>query len=118
MSALREIDIKFGPDAITDGLKPQAIRAVVVAAAVFTRLGFDCWVTSAVRPDDTDSLHCYGMAVDFDSSGIVSFDAFKVLAEDIQAMLGDNYDVIYHKGHVHAEYDPGGQGVAPYVNGI
>lgn len=115
---MRDIDIKFGPDTITDGLMPQAIRAIVVASMVFNKWGFDCWLTSGVRPEDKDSLHCYGMAVDFDSSNIVSFDMFKAMEHDIGQILGENYYALYHKGHIHVEYDPGNKGVAPYVNGV
>jgi hypothetical protein len=109
-------DIKFGPEVSVEGVKRQSLRAVVVAAPVFAAYGLDCWITSWVRPDDDDSLHKYGMAVDLDTSlKTASLKLLLAIEAEIQRLLGENYFVTYHKSHFHIEYDPGNQGIAPYL---
>jgi len=109
-------DIQFGPEVIVDGVKRQSMRAVVVAAPVFAAYGLDCWITSWVRPEDDDSLHKYGMAVDLDTSNkAASLKLLLAIEAEIQRLLGSNYYVLYHKSHFHIECDPGNQGVRPYL---
>lgn len=114
---MRLADIHWGPGVETEGIKPQAIRAIVIAAAVFADFDYDCWITSAVRPDDKDSLHGYGLAVDLDASRNVTEPHFKLMRNLISMRLGDNYDVVYHLGHIHVEYDATGHDIDLYRNG-
>ena len=107
----------FGPDVEGEGVQRQAIRAIVVASSVFVNLGFDCWVTSLVRKDDVNSLHAYGMAADFDSSREIGDTRFRLIRDMIALRLGDNYDVVYHKGHIHCEYDATGHDIELHKNG-
>jgi len=114
---VRLADVHFGPDVEGEGVQRQTIRAIVIAASVFVNFGFDCWVTSLVRKDDVDSLHAYGMAADFDSSRDVSDSRFRLMRDVIALRLGDNYDVVYHKGHVHVEYDATGKDIELHRDG-
>lgn len=118
MTAVRLADVSLGPGVDVEGIKAQTIRAIVVASGVFTSFGYDCWVTSCVRPDDKDSLHCYGMAADFDSSVDVPEEHFLLMQDAIQLELGKKYDVVYHKGHVHVEFDSTGRDIELYVNRV
>lgn len=110
-------DVQFGPGVDYDGVKPQTIRAIVVAASVFTSFGFVCWVTSLVRKKDTGSFHGYGLAVDVDSSVDVPPQYFQLMRNAIATQLGDHYDVVYHLGHIHIEYDVTGHDIELLKNG-
>lgn len=108
---LRIGDVQFGPDVDHEGVKPVTIRAIVVAASVFASFGFDCWVTSLVRKADTGSFHAYGLAVDVDAPVEVPPQYFQLMRNAIARILGDHYDVVYHKGHIHIEYDVTGSDI-------
>lgn len=108
---MRLADVQFGPDVVHEGVKPQTIRAIVVAASVFANFGFDCWATSLVRKEDIDSFHGYGLAVDVDASVEVPPQYFQLMRNAIAAQLGDHYDVVFHKGHIHIEYDVTGHDI-------
>lgn len=110
-------DIQFGPDVDCEGVKPPTIRAMVVAAAFFASFGFECWVTSLVRKDDLDSLHGYGLAVDVDAPVEVPPQYFQLMRNAIASRLGDHYDVVYHLGHIHIEYDVTGHDIELLKNG-
>ncbi|HUW96271.1 MAG TPA: hypothetical protein VMW58_10835 [Anaerolineae bacterium] len=114
---LKLADVQFGPGAVYEGVKPQTIRAIVVAAAVFASFGFDCWVTSLVREYDADSFHAYGLAVDVDAPVEVPPQYFRLMRNAIAAQLGDHYDVVYHNGHIHIEYDVTGKDIELLKNG-
>jgi hypothetical protein len=114
---LKLADVRWGPEVDIEGIKPQTIRAIVIAAAVFADFDYDCWVTSVVRPENKDSLHGYGLAVDFDSSKDVTEAHFKLMRNLIELRLGENYDVVYHLGHIHAEYDVTGHDIELYRDG-
>ena len=111
---LKLADVQFGPGAVYEGVKPQTIRAIVVAAAVFASFGFDCWVTSLVREYDADSFHAYGLAVDVDAPVEVPTQYFRLMRNAIDRILGDHYDVVFHKGHIHIEYDVTGHDIDDY----
>ncbi len=110
-------DIQFGSGVDYDGVKPQTIRAIVIATAVFAEFGYDCWVTSLVRKGDTNSFHGYGLAVDVDASTEVSPASFEHMKDAIAFRLGDKYDVVYHLGHIHIEYDVTGHDIELLKNG-
>lgn len=64
-------------------------------------------VTSVLRPNDYDSLHSEGGAIDFRSRHLSGFEANRV-ADEMQEMLGEDFDVIaeFSPQHIHVEYDP------------
>ena len=111
---MRLADVQFGPDVVHEGVKPVTIRAIVVAASVFASFGFDCWVTSLVRKEDTDSFHAYGLAVDVDAPVEVPTQYFRLMRNAIDRILGDHYDVVFHKGHIHIEFDITGHDINDY----
>lgn len=101
------------------GIKPEMQEVSQIVLKAFNAEGFDCWLTSAVRPEDDDSLHGYGFAQDYDSSSDVPKNAGMRIRSQVQGALGSQFDVLWHKTendlyHLHVEFDPGGKGVAPY----
>jgi hypothetical protein len=100
------------------GIEPEMAIVHQEAPKVFARHGFYCWVTSAVR-DDPNSLHGYGLALDFDASVPVTEEEGLRMASELRANLGKQFQVLWHKTprgnfHLHVEFDFDGKGVEHY----
>jgi len=93
---------------------PAMVAAWPTIMQVYRRHGYDCTLTSG-----RDGSHMHGslhyavpmQANDFrtwaDSSGRQMRDVEKhALAHDIQAELGEDFQVIVEPTHLHIEYDP------------
>lgn len=52
-----------------------------------------------------DSLHDDGLAIDLRVWGFSESEAKRV-TEELQATLGERYDVVYETDHIHIEFDP------------
>lgn len=90
------------------GVQIQTLYMMQEMGKVFNERGLDCHFTSVVRPEDKDSYHGYGLAADGDADVPISHEVFKEMEEDLQSRVGPQYDVVFHKGHLHGEYDPWG----------
>ena len=90
------------------GIRPEALHALWVAAAVITGEGYEAVVTSGVEGvHGTGSLHYLGLAVDYRVRHIPV--ARRVFIRDkIRAALGPEYDVILENNpdHLHIEHQP------------
>jgi hypothetical protein len=69
------------------------------------------WITSANDSEHVDgSLHFNNRAFDIRIKNIIAGMEFPLAArgwaERIQVALGDDYDVLLEKDHIHVEYDP------------
>lgn len=53
------------------------------------------------------SLHYYGLALDL-RHRYFSDDIKEWVAEELQRLIGSNYDVVIERTHIHVEYDPKG----------
>ena len=51
------------------------------------------------------SLHYYGLAVDMRTRYFEPYE-IEEIATELRNTLGPDYDIIVHKTHLHAEYDP------------
>jgi len=98
---------KVVPGVRLKGLQPEMAIVLDVVPEVFGRFGYDCWVTSAVRPQSS-GLHRLGLALDFDSSTNVPESVGQQIATRVSSYLGDGFDCLWHgpKWHLHVEYDP------------
>lgn len=104
---------------IADGVRSGGVRAEMAvvlqeAPKSFDAFGLDCTLTSLVRPEDSDSLHGWGLAADFDSIQDITDTKGGRIKSDLQGRLGEEYFCLWHLGHLHVEFDPGNRGVAPY----
>ena len=95
------VAVKTGVD--VSNLDPVLGRAIDVARSV----GLSPVVTSALRPDDTGSLHSEGLALDFRSHHLSYFESQQV-EKEMQEKLGNDWDVVLESNpeHFHVEYDP------------
>ncbi|MHC4302806.1 MAG: hypothetical protein ACYS7Y_36575 [Planctomycetota bacterium] len=101
-------------------MRPEiaGLWAAKIASDVFQERGIPCAITSWWREDDHASLHGYHAAVDIDAMTPVNETMLITFAGVILERLGGEdgpFQVIYHAGHIHIEYDPTRTGVAPYT---
>jgi len=87
-------------------LSPQMVLAAITTYAAFHALGVDCTITGGTEPGhDPRLLHPRGGALDFRIHHVSRAYA-QTLTDQIARALGDNYDVILKRDHIHIEYDP------------
>ena len=74
---------------------------------VFGMYGLQTWITSA---DDlkhmAGSFHYIGLALDFRSYYWLDYIDQVELADKLAFIVGDDFDVVLEKDHIHVEYDP------------
>lgn len=98
------------PGANIQGIDIRMRPALVQAERIWKQFGQDDGVTVTSGLDGTHSagsLHYYGLAVDFRTrywSPETSRKVWSLLREQLKA-IDSNFDVIYHKSHIHVEYD-------------
>lgn len=92
-------------------LKPQTVLALFRVDEVYTKFGYEFWITSADdRRHKIGSLHDKGYAFDCRTK-TVPRELVVALAETVKVCLGPQFDVLFedHNGpneHLHVEYDP------------
>jgi hypothetical protein len=88
------------------GLRPELLLAICVADGACQKRGYDCIITSIVEGEHSaNSLHYSGCAFDFyvhDMQG----GRKQMIYDDIKEALGEDYDVVIEKTHIHVEYQP------------
>jgi hypothetical protein len=89
---------------------PEMVEIVNVARESAPMLeGGIVWITSAADSEHMEgSLHFRNHAYDIRIKNIigdVQYEA-RLWAERMQVALGDDYDVVLEKDHIHVEYDP------------
>ncbi len=88
-------------------IQPEIVLAVQIVAGVFNRFnGAECIITGAREGEHMKrSLHYVGYALDFRTRHVAT-GWHEKLAKEVQRALGEEYDVILEKTHLHVEYDP------------
>lgn len=102
--------MKIKEGANIQGIDIRMRPALIEAERIWKQYGQDEGVTITSGLDGTHSagsLHYYGLAVDFRTRYWSPEVAKKVwlLLKGNLANVSHNYDVIYHKTHIHVEYD-------------
>jgi hypothetical protein len=102
--------MKIKRGATIKGLDIRMRPLLQAAERVWQRHGVECVITSGLREYDLfESLHPWGRAVDLRTRYFDDPDAVVRELYQEPEVTGD-YDVIYHKNHIHAEYDPKQEG--------
>lgn len=92
--------------AVLHGLDAKMHAAIHKAGRIWIRHGKTLVVTSGLDGrHKKGSLHYAGLAVDLRSSYFVP-STRKRVARELQRSLGDKFQVIREKHHIHVEYDP------------
>lgn len=100
--------LKLKSDVKVAGMRPELMLALSVAESVYATKGYDLTVTSICDGTHSrTSLHYCGCAADLRTRDIAP-DHHKPLADEIQAALGSDYDVVLEGDHIHVEFQPKG----------
>jgi hypothetical protein len=111
------VDLKSGVD--TRGIVPQLLLALMVAKSVYDKRDAEFTITSLCDGlHKRQSAHYSGRAADiriwtlvsdFDWSQIKMTEASVIavsIASEISSLLGEDFDCIAEKDHIHLEWDP------------
>ena len=86
------------------GLKLEMRPVLMYANRIWKKHGKELAITSGMDgTHHASSLHYYGYAVDL-RTRYFSDKEKQTIASELKHMLGDGYDVITEKDHIHAEY--------------
>ena len=87
-------------------IKPQITLAAAIASSVYEQFDCDCVITSLTDGRHSrNSLHYSGNAMDLRTRNI-NEDELLPLVNTLRIALGENYDTVLEKDHIHVEYDP------------
>lgn len=88
------------------GLQPEILLAILVAKDVYHKLNVELIITSLLDGKHmANSLHYEGLAVDLRTRNM-SKDDRPIATARLKKALGNEYDVVLEKDHIHVEYDP------------
>lgn len=87
------------------GLSPQAFFIITVAAPIWEKHGAgELWITSGSDGvHSNNSYHHCGDGVDLRSRNLPNDP--NEAANELRSSLGDGYDVVVEKTHIHVEYE-------------
>ena len=88
-------------------IDPRMWERVRDIAGVFNQYGLDTIITSGREGRHGAHSHHYrGRALDFRTFHIPLESTKLKLTSEVQAALGDDFDVVLEETHLHVEYDP------------
>ena len=94
--------MKLKPGVSIKGISPQAVLGAAIAESVYYMAGEDLTITAVTDGKHMEgSLHYQGRALDL---RLPEEPAQMVVA--LRAALGDEWDVVLEKTHLHIEFDP------------
>lgn len=98
--------LQIKPGVRVRGLSPEIMLAITIAQASYERCGEESMtITSLTDGKHSDrSLHYCGDAVDLRLP--LDPDVIPVLVNFLKVRLGESYDVVLEKDHIHVEFDP------------
>lgn len=97
---------KIKPGVKIAGVKPPMILAAIAANSFCSDINKECVITSAIDgKHKPKSKHYSGNALDFRTKNFTKAQQ-KMFAVAMKESLGDSFDVILEKNHLHIEYDP------------
>jgi hypothetical protein len=89
-----------------NGVQPEMSVGLSIVVNTYHRLGHDCTVTSCTDGvHSSGSLHYVGLAMDFRTRDVPEGKRSQ-LRGAVASSLGDDFDVILEKTHLHVEFDP------------
>ena len=98
--------LRFKPGVKLFGIQPEVVLAATVVASVYSEFdNAECVITSITDGDHgNNSLHYKGFAIDFRTRHI-PMGMLDTLRSRVQACLGDDFDIVLERTHLHVEYD-------------
>jgi len=99
-------DGKEGTDAKVKGMQPEILLAIFITDALLGKMfKKDLTLTSVIDSHKPPSLHPKGQAFDMRTGGITPTEKTR-FKKELKNLLGDEYDVVIEKDHIHVEFDP------------
>ena len=109
--AIRPAIIRFANDRVSpNGVRPEIVLALQIAAPLFAEYEADCIITSMTEGEHSSTtLHHKGLAVDLRSHHLSQTDKLG-LVDDLRDLLPPYYEVYLEdvngpNEHIHIEYD-------------
>jgi len=107
---------KKGTDAKVKGMQTEVLLAMVITNELLLKMfKKDLTLTSVTDSHTPPSLHPKGQAFDMRIWGISGVEQVKFKSE-LSQLLGDEYDVVIEKDHIHVEFDPKEEEFDPKVD--
>ena len=99
--------IKSGKGAArVHGIRPELVLSAIIINQVYRDNASDPMITSGVDGKHSrGSLHYQGSALDFRTHDLLPSVQKKIL-DEIKQRLGDDFDVVLEKDHLHVEWQP------------
>lgn len=94
--------------ATVNGVQPECIVGMWIVNRVMTEMGYDFTVTSLTDGANwrkSGSLHLAGLAFDVRIWSIPKTRLTAVVRR-LQSELGNEFDVVLERDHIHCEFDP------------
>jgi hypothetical protein len=89
------------------GIRPELVVAILVCESVYRDNSTEMWITSCVEGTHIRaSKHYTGCAFDIRTSNLSSKNPPQAMADLIRSRLGEDFDVVLEKDHIHVEFDP------------
>lgn len=88
------------------GVRPEVVLALFICEGVYREFQRECVITSVIDGRHSrGSKHYSGNAVDIRTRNLNPLDKEPV-KDEIAARLGEDYDVVLERDHIHIEFDP------------
>lgn len=100
--------MEIKPGVKLKGIRPEILVALMVARDVYHVYGQELVVTCGLDGHENrpQSLHNSGLAVDLRTRIFPTETQKRVVADELQKKLGDEFDVVLEVDHIHVEFDP------------
>ena len=99
--------LKLKPGVRMFGIRPEMVLAATIVTSVYSEFNnAECVITSITDGQHGPKSHHHkGFAIDFRTRHIPT-GMLDTLRARVQACLGDEFDVVLEKTHLHVEFDP------------
>lgn len=98
--------MRIKPGVRVAGLRPEITLAASIIDSVYREFNTELVITCGIEGKHMHrSLHFAGLAIDCRTFN-VDADLHSSLLSSIQTALGDDYEVILEKDHIHVEFNP------------
>ena len=89
-----------------NGIQPEMVLAFLIASSLYDNYVVKCVMTEATGGKHSEgSLHYVGLAIDLRTRDMTEKMA-EVIVKKVKEALGDQYDVVLEKDHIHIEFQP------------
>jgi hypothetical protein len=101
--------MRLKPGVSLRGVKPETVAGMHIADGVCNDRFYELVITSVTDGKHSpNSLHYVGYAFDMRTRDLSQVDK-KNLAVDLREALGQEFDVVVEKTHIHVEFQPKGE---------